>query len=542
MNTSLFKMATMALLLLSATVIYAQDAVTEIKNAQKLLDQDKKKAAVTALQKAVTAYPEATQLYYYLGEAQILNGDLDGAKASFDKGATANPKEPLNFAGLGHLLILKKNVIEAKVQFEKAIGLGKKNVPVLNAVAEAYLTDKAYEKEAMPLLQRAKDLKADNADNTYTYILLGDAYRYEMNGGSAANSYEHASELNPTSGLPWFKLGELFKPSDISISEEKYLSAVKADPNFALAHRELGELYYKKKDGVKAAKHYETYLNLTDSPDKDDRFRFAFFLFMAKDYSRANKEFAELAKKSDVSSNTLKYYSRSLSQAGSLEESQKVFEAYLGHKDTKVDEDDYNAYADLLNKQGKDSLANQALEKSISIKPNQPDVLKTLIDYYNKGKKYEQLEKICRVAIKARKQPFSQDFLTLGKALYFEKNYVSADTAFAKLIELQPKYVPAYSWAARAKRAQDSEDLKDALANPFYEKVIEIGEPDKDRNKNDLIEAYRYMGSYHLLKQTNKVAREYFQKILELGPDDANAKEAIKLIDTPPQQAKPKKK
>lgn len=544
MNTNLRKMAAMALLFLSATAIYAQDADTEIKNARKLLDQDKRKSAVAALQKAITTYPEAAQLYYYLGHAQILNNDLAGAKASFEKGTTVDPKEPLNYVGLGHLLILKKNVAEAKVEFEKAIKLGKKNIASFNAIAEAYLTDKAYEKEAMPLLQRAKELKTDNnAELAHTYVLLGDAYRYEMNGGSAASSYEHASELNPTSGLPWFKLGELFVPSDITISEEKYLSAVKTDPNFAFAHRELGELYYKKKDGVKAAKHYETYLNLTDSPDKDDRFKFAFFLFSAKDYARANKEFEALSKKSDVSSKTLKYYAQSQLRAGDLSESQRVFELYMKHPDTKVDDDDYNAYAELLNKQGKDSLAIIALEKGIEINPNQPDVLKDLIDYYSKGKKNDQVERVCRIAIKTRKQPYAQDYLTLGKALYYQDKYVSADSAFAQLMELQPKYVPGFTWAARSKQEQDKE-LKDALAKPYYEKVIEIGEADKERSKNDLVSAYQYMGSYSLTKSDFKTGKEYFEKALELKPDDENSKKAVKTIEDLQRQAaaKPKKK
>ena len=125
--------------------------------------------------------------------------------------------------------------------------------------------------------------------------------------------------------------------------------------------------------------------------------------------------------------------------------------------------------------------------------------------------------------------------------MYLEHKYPQADSAFAKTIELQPKITLPYVWAARSKGAQD-EELKDALAKPFYEKVIEIGETDKEKNKKDLSDAYKYMGSYYMIKQDYKTAKGYWQKVLELYPEDENAKEAIKIIDTPPAQNPPKKK
>jgi len=202
---------------------------------------------------------------------------------------------------------------------------------------------------------------------------------------------------------------------------------------------------------------------------------------------------------------------------------------------------DFSSYADLLLKQKKDSLAAIAFQKSLNLDNNQPKIHQTLIDYYFKAKRYDACESACRAAIKIRKQPFFNDYFNLGRSLYFEHKYPQADSAFAKTIELQPKITLGYLWAARSKGAQD-EELKDGLAKPFYEKVIEIGEVDKDKNKNDLTAAYQYMGSYHMINQENKIAKEYWEKVLAFNPEDANAKEAIKIINTPPVQNPPKKK
>ena len=113
--------------------------------------------------------------------------------------------------------------------------------------------------------------------------------------------------------------------------EEDLKKSITADPQYALAYKELGELYYLKKDGANAVKNYETYLGLSDSPEKKSAFIHAYYLFMAKNFAKANEVFKPIAEKSDVTCSTLKFYARSLSEAGNLEESQKIFEKYLSY-------------------------------------------------------------------------------------------------------------------------------------------------------------------------------------------------------------------
>jgi tetratricopeptide (TPR) repeat protein len=522
----------------------AQDASAEIKAAQKLLDQDKKKAAVAALQKAISTYPEATQLYYYLGRAQIIAGDKAGAKASFDAGVAKNPKEPMNIVGQGHILILDKNVTQAKLKFEEALKLGKKNVAAMNAIGEAYLADKAYQKDAMDILLKAKSIGA----NAQTHVLLGNAHSMVLGqGGAAASAYEHALEADPKCAMAEFMLGELFMSTNLQVAEEHYQKAVVIDPYFAGAHRELGELYYKKKDGQNAAKHYKKYLDLTDSPASDDRFKYAFFLFMAKDFTNANNEFDALIKKGDASSITLKYAAQAQLKAGNLPEAERIFELYLKHPDTKVDADDLKNLGDLRIKQNKDSLAMVAYESSVALDQTQNDLLQTLIKYYFDKKKYPDAERVCRTSIKARKTPFSNDYFNLGRSLYFQKKYVNSDSAFAKLNELQPKFVLGFIWTARSKGAQDG-DISDPkskiewLAKPAYEKVIEIGEADKEKNKKELLDAYGYLMSHHLYKQEIPKGKEFLNKILEIDPENAEAKKLLKELNNPQPQQKTKKK
>ena len=87
-----------------------------------------------------------------------------------------------------------------------------------------------------------------------------------------------------------------------------------------------------------------------------------------------------------------------------------------------------------------------------------------------------------------------------------------------------------YLWEARAKSNLDPES-ENGLAKPYYEKLIEKATANPEKNKNDLVEAYSYLGYYHFLKQENQLSKSYWQKVIALSPDDAKAKEALRALN-----------
>jgi hypothetical protein len=87
-----------------------------------------------------------------------------------------------------------------------------------------------------------------------------------------------------------------------------------------------------------------------------------------------------------------------------------------------------------------------------------------------------------------------------------------------------------YLWEARTQSNLDPESEK-GLAQPYYTKLIEMALKAPEKNKGDLVEAYSYLGYYHLLKQELVASKSYWKKVLELNPEDARAKEALKAIN-----------
>lgn len=524
----------------AATLAVAQE-LPAVKQARQQMEIEQTNKAVATMGEAVKANPEDATLLYYLGMAQIANGEKEKAEISFQKGLEVDQKEFINLAGKGYLRMMENNVAEAKTLLDQALAKTKsKNVAVLKAVAQAYLQNDKFTNDAVTLLQKAKSIEKSDYE---TYILLGDAYTKLVKGGDAVSAFENAASIDPKSGTPQYKIGVVYlRSKNLTSAEEHFKKAIAADPNYALAYKELGELYYAQKKAPEAVKAYEKYLSLTERPEPA-QLRYAFFLFMAKDYKKANTIFEGLTKRADVSPTVYKYYAYSLTEAGDVAKAEEVFGQYFAKaQQSEIQASDYIYLARLLEKQEKDSLAIVNYKKSLELEMN-PEIAQTIADTYYKDKKYpEAIEAFKQLRTAKSNKLSSQDLFALGRSYYFNKQFAEADTTFGELAVQQPNITIPYAWRARSVANLDPE-LKQGLAKPHFEKVIEIAEanPDKSKTKPDLIDAYSYMGYYYDTKGDFAAAKKTFEKLKELDPANEKAKvylDALKQAAAQKQKAK----
>ncbi len=520
------KTAFLLLFVINTQFAIAQVTLPEIDQAryQVLIDQPEK--AKSTLKQAIAAHPEDASLWYYLGEVQIKTGAPKEAEISFQKGIEVNDKELLNLVGKGHLRLNENNVVEAKKLFDQALTLSKsKNITILKAVAAAYLTQAAHASTALALLNKAKSIDSKDEE---VFILLGDTYLLQNNGGLAVTNYETAATLNTKDATAEYKIGLVYLRSKNTEAADVALNkAVKIDPSYTLAYKELGELYYLEKKADKSVEAYERYMALTEKPETA-KLRYAFFLFMAKKYAQANVVFKEVIQKPDVSPITLRFYAFSLFGVEDFEQSRIVMEQYLAKAPpAEIEASDYKSYGQLLVKLKEDSLAIESFRESYIRDTTQTDILQLQAEMLFNRKRYpEAIESYGRL-IKKRQKPVSQDFFKIGQSYYINKQYGKADTVFQKLTELQPNISIGYLWQARAKSQLDPDSEK-GLAKPYYEKVIEKANPEKE--KNNLVEAYSYLGYYLYLKGELQGSLTNWEKVIAIDPNNVQAKEAIRAL------------
>ena len=183
-------------------------------------------------------------------------------------------------------------------------------------------------------------------------------------------------------------------------------------------------------------------------------------------------------------------------------------------------------------KLGKDSLGLVEWEKSMALNETAlKDLSVESARIYYKMKKYD---KSIEMYLKRQKviELTLQELYNLAQC-YFSgpKNYSEADTLFAKVSTMSNNYAPAYMWRGRCKTQLDPNNAL-WLAKPHYAQVLEVvvGEDrKKDQNKKMVIEAARYMGAYYggSTEKDPTIAKQYFQIIYELDPNDKQAKEIL---------------
>jgi tetratricopeptide (TPR) repeat protein len=509
----------------------------EVRKAFRLIDIEQPTKGLAALEQLASSAPTSYN-QYYLGLAQLRLGQKDKALASFEKGIAANDKDGLNYAGKGHVRLVEKNPTDAKVNLDKALQVSKsKDVNVLRAVAEAYLTDTKYLLDAINLLNKAAGI---NNTDPEVQMLLGDAALMQnaQNAGPSVTAYEKAGRLDQKYAKPHFKVGKLYqRAKNLDIAISSYEKAIQVDPEYAPAYKELGQIYYLNKQYDKAVQAGEKYMSITEKP-QDAKFQVAFFYFGAKQYDKANAIFQEVTTNPNVPAVAYKYYALSLVQQGKTAEAVSLYEKYFQKaKPEDITGDDYAEYAKVQlvgkTKQG-DSLANEYFKMALAMDTTLgAQVMEEHAETYLRRRKLPEAIEAYKQLMAARKQPMSADLFNIGRAYYMNEQFVEADSAFTELAEKQPTMTVGYLWAGKARQHIDSTGTQ-GLAKPMYEQVIEKASTNPDKYKKDLIEAYDYLGTYTLQIEKNVVkSKEYFQKILAIDPNYERAKEFMKQLNAP---------
>ena len=112
---------------------------------------------------------------------------------------------------------------------------------------------------------------------------------------------------------------------------------------------------------------------------------------------------------------------------------------------------------------------------------------------------------------------------------------VKADSAFSYLIQRSPSTHVAWQFRGRINRQLDDANDSKGLAVSYYEKyvdIITVTKPDLAvKNATGLIEAYTYLGSVAARRDRNNAkAKDYFDKVLVLDPNNEVVKQALKAI------------
>jgi predicted Zn-dependent protease len=541
------------------SLVFAQS----LTDARKAIDAEQYQKGKVMLNTLTSTQATNPENYFYLGNLYLTTASInirpdyiDSAKAVFDKGISANAEYALNYVGLGAVELARK--ANPKANFDKALTLTKKKDYLTDLyIGRAYVNaPKPMITEALVHLNKAKLLSEKDAQ---LFLVLGDAYRSEMKNSEAFSAYRSAFDLDKTflrSKIELGKINKMSKAFEEAIAE--FDGVILLDPKYGPAHRELAETYYQwawtsqkeyQSRIKKALESYETYMDLTDR-SLDSRLRHADFLYLAKDFKALEAEANEMAKLDKVNPRVLRYLAYSSFENGNFTSSAQALKDFIAKVEpTRLISQDF-LY--LGRAQMKDTTQFQAglvnIEKAVALDSTNAVVMSEIGQALYKGKKYVDAARAYEIAIKNPERALL-DYYYLGMSYYFTYGaqnaaklnppkdlLVKADTAFSFLVRRSPTTQAGWQYRGRINRLLDENDSQ-GLAVPFYEtyvKLITVDKPElAPKSTPGLIEAYNYLGSVALRKNSDKVkSKEYFEKVLLLDPANVTAKESIAAILT----------
>lgn len=536
-------------------------AAQSIQEARKLTENEQYEEASAIYRQLIAAKPTDANLYYFFGDNILSDENPDSAKIVFEKGKTIDPNNALLKIGTAKLLLDAINVREAKAaldkdgnnpelknRYEDAIAnvtnAGKlldeavaaapaKDLLILIEASEAYIhySNKDLDK-AKVLLDKANAIDQKNVE---VNILYGEIYGNLSNATLAAEYFNKAQDLDPKSARAIVSKGRLYYNStNYDAAAEEFQRANKLDPAYAPAYSALAYAYLKQGKLEKAKESAKKYLELSKN-NCSARIFYASLLYASKSYQEALTELSQVSQRCD--SNNLRMLRI---QAYSNYEAEKYADGLgvMEHLFRIVPMEnragkDYEYYGKLLVKTNQDSLGIEQLQKAYALDPTRADLLSDIASSWYKLKVYPNSILFYKQKIAQGKDVKLIDYYNLGRSYYYNRQYFEADTAYAKAIELSPKWASA--WLSRADANSNIDSTSEAgLAKPFYEKYVELAEADSANSSkytSGLSKAYGYLAYYYILKKDSQNALMYLKKKQLLPLDPEEKKSVDKGID-----------
>ena len=568
------KQSLLTLLFIGTTMaapLTAQDLPTALKD----IEAERYPKAEKTLTQMATSSPTADN-QFYLGYYYLRSGQVDKAKAAFEKGATADAKNQLNNVGLAGVALAKKDRATAKSLLDNAVGQTKsKNQDVLIRSAEMYtLSDQTNDPAAALSLLTTADEKDKKNENAEIEMLMGDAYFLKNDGGNAITKYENALAIDPKLAEANYKIGRLYlRGKNYQKAQEFFKLAIQNDPEFAPTYRAYADALANSRAYKTAAQNYEMYIQKSGTTDPELLLDVARYKFLAEDYQGAISYLDQL--KGKINNPIIdRMYGWAYSALGKNSESVESLNRFISTAPQKVIYDDYKylgrAQGQLGTPEG-DSLSVVNLEKAAPLDTTE-NLYREIGEKYYKTKRFDKAATYYEKTITNDKKPQNNDYLWLGLANYQyaprvgrdstatpidtaqipqvkQQYYLRADSAFAQMaqkIEVDGKKYPlAYYYRAGANyyAYPNDKDKGASLATPLYEKFIEQAmspdSSDKTDYKKYLITSYKALAGFSLLKKDDSKAKEYFDKVLTLDPNDESVKKALEGPKATPPASRP---
>ena len=437
--------------------------------------------------------------------------------------------------------VIKANPEAAKDQVKDVYKKNKKNAEVLVGIGRAYFEAKDT---ANAKTYANYAIKA-NKNYGAGYILLGDIEVVKDDGGAAAGWYQQAIYFDPKNPDGYFKYANIYRgrSPEEAVSKLNELRAQRPDIAVdALAARIL----YSSNRLEQSLDYYDKVTDKSKLEDLDiTNYATEAWMLQKREKSLEMARYGLSKNARKAAWNRLVFYN--LTDMGQTEEALKYADALFNASDSaKISGFDYTYYGTALKNAKQYDKAIEMLKKALAENKDNADLLnsnkKSLSDAYlamedfdNATLYYEEYLKNVQKTTASDMAGLATIYTNMAAKLTGDQKIDAlkkADAVYAQLGEKFPENIDFANFMRARVNSNLDPETKEGLAKPFYEAIVHSLADKSDRDRADnarLSEAYRYLGYYYLVKDDKATADGYWNKVLEIDPNNATAKQALGL-------------
>lgn len=482
---------------------------------------------------------------YYLGLIALQDGKKNEAAKYFNDGVQANPEYPFNYIGLGQIQLMDGNKKGAEEQFKIGKSKTKKDAALDIAIARAYydVDPVLYAKEIEKNVQQAQK-DSPKQGPAYTdadiYLFDGDRKKDNKDFGGAGNAYEMATTYNPNATEAYVKYANLFTQVNPQYAINMLNNLLKVNPESALGQRELANAYYNAQKYKEAAAQYEKYVK-NPNHFKQDEDRLAFLLFVDGDYQQGYDFATGLLAQNPGNFTAQRFQFMNAAQIPALQSqlvpmAEALVAAHKANPANVFAPIDYNLISDELSNNGKADEAQALLQEAISNDPTNRDYYKQLALVMVKANDLPGATDAFQGYIDNTENPTYNDYIQQATYAFYagvanqkdnidaaNKYYDMAQASTEKARAISNDFTKPLKIQGDIAKQRVPEDQVASAAVPYFTEGIAIFEAKENPSRNDINDAkemYNYMGNYYLDQKDVPTAVIYFNKYLELDPEN----------------------
>jgi tetratricopeptide (TPR) repeat protein len=331
---------------------------------------------------------------------------------------------------------------------------------------------------------------------------------------------------------------------------EHYQNAIASDPAYAPVYANLFNYYYETNVPL-ASDYFEKWQANSDVDDKSCYYRAVLKYAQGFFMEAVSKADECIAAEGDKPFPLL--YNLKANAFNKLKDSIHTVENYAEYFKRQVPEKitslDYLECAkNLLKIPGNEMQAGIFIDKAVamdSVEANKVQYLKSVAQAYESKKSFKEAADWYNKILSIKKNPGKLDLYNTGYNYYKGQAYDTASYFFKMYAQKFPDDIFGHFMSGKTGWIIDS-TLQNGLANPGFERTIQIGLTDLVKYKSQLMTSYKYFATYNANINKDKAAAiQYLDKVLALDPADAEAlnNKAILSKSSAPQKPKeaPKK-